>query len=57
VRPGVVTQVYDSLMRANLLLDDGEQVVATTPSFVDTKHGIEGVHPYHFFPASGAWPE
>lgn len=56
-RPGVVTKVYDVLMRADLALDDGEKIICTTPSFVDTKHGIAGVHSYHFFPASGAWPE
>lgn len=56
-RPGVVTRVYDSLMRADLLLDDGTKVTGASPSFVDTKYGISGVHTYHFFPTSGAWPE
>ncbi len=57
VRAGVVTRVYDVLMRADLLLDDGTRVGGVAPSFVDTKHGIAGVHSYHFFPASGEWPE
>lgn len=56
-RPGVVTRVYGALMRADLLLDDGTKVGSVAPSFVDTQHGIDGVHPYHFFPASGAWPD